>query len=316
MKLGVLMDPPHTLNYHKDTTIAFFSSAQRMGWDCFFFTQDSLVCRGEDVFADVSRITINDLCQADWASIDAVGDTALSSFDIILVRQDPPVDIEYIHSTYALELAEKSGVVVSNKPSSLRDVSEKSFILHFPQCTPTTIVSCNMKALRSFWEKHQSVIFKPLNGMGGHGIFHVGDDGQNLSVILETLTNHQRTTIMAQCYVPGIHVQGDKRVLLINGEPVPYAFARFPAKGETRGNLAAGAQGKVVPLTDRDRWICHELKATLQAKQLGFVGIDIIGDYLTEINVTSPTCLRQIASETGIDIAEQYLMHLATRVSR
>lgn len=223
------------------------------------------------------------------------------------MRKDPPFDMEYIYTTYALDLAERDGVLVANRPQSLRDANEKFFTLNFPQCCPTTLVSKDMQQLKRFWQTHQNVIFKPLEGMGGSSVFHVDEHGRNLSVILEVLTKGQSLNIMAQRYIPEISTVGDKRILLVNGEPIPYALARIPAKGELRGNLAAGAMGKVVPITARDRWICEQIAPTLKVKGLYFVGIDVIGDYLTEINVTSPTCLREISAETGLDIAGDYL---------
>ncbi len=222
------------------------------------------------------------------------------------MRKDPPFDMEYIYATYALDLAAQAGVLVANKPQSLRDANEKFFTLHFPQCCPPTLVSRDIKRLRDFWEQHQNVIFKPLAGMGGNAVFHVDEQGKNTSVILEVLTASQQVTIMAQQYIPAIASAGDKRILLINGKPVPYALARIPAPGELRGNLAAGAQGKVVALTERDYWLCEQIAPTLRKMGLYFVGIDVIGDYLTEINVTSPTCAREISLESGLDITGDF----------
>jgi len=307
MKLGILMDPPETLKPYKDSTVAMIESATRMGWSCAYFTLKDLFCREGKPYARISTIKIRDRMASDWAEIKSLGDQPLTTFDIILMRKDPPFDLEYIYATYALELAERDGVLVANKPQSLRDANEKFFTLNFPQCCPETLVSREISRLRAFWEEHRQVIFKPMDGMGGMLVFHVDEQGQNLSVILETLTHGERSTIMAQQYIPEIKTAGDKRILLINGEPVPYALARIPAKGELRGNLAAGAVGKVVPITERDRQICHQVAPTLCAKGLYFVGIDVIGDYLTEINVTSPTCIREISQETNLDIAGDYL---------
>jgi glutathione synthase len=310
MKMAVLMDSPQDIKPYKDSTVAMLKSAQEMGWACSYFTQHDLVCRDGAAFATVSSISINDVHGSDWYNAKSLGEVPLSEFDIILMRKDPPFDMEYIYSTYALELAEKAGVLVANKPQSLRDANEKFFTLSFPQCCPETIVSRDMSTLRRFWEKHGQAVFKPLEGMGGKAVFHVGESGQNLSVILEMLTNGGTITAMAQTYIPEIVEKGDKRILLIDGEPVPYALARIPKKGELRGNLAAGATGKVVEITKRDRWICEQLAPTFKEKGLYFVGIDVIGDYLTEINITSPTCIQEIASETGIDIAGQLMRSL------
>jgi glutathione synthase len=307
MKLAVLMDPLSSIKPYKDSTVAMLKSAQQLGWDCFYFTLSDMYCKQGKSYAQVSKIKIGDESGPDWAEVTLVGEQALTVFDIILMRKDPPFDLEYIYATYALELAEKAGVFIANKPQSLRDANEKFFTLNFPQCCPLTLVSRDISRLRSFWKTHRSVIFKPLEGMGGHSVFHVDDDGRNLSVILETLTHGQQVSVMAQQYIPEISTLGDKRILLINGEPIPFALARIPSAGELRGNLAAGARGEVVALTDRDRWICKEIAPTLIEKGLYFVGIDVIGEYLTEINVTSPTCLREIAKETGLDIAGDYL---------
>jgi glutathione synthase len=311
MKIAILMDPLSALTPYKDSTVAMIKSANQLGWSCFYFTQFDLYCRQGHAYANVSSVVVRDETHVDWAEVVHVGEQPLSAFDVILMRKDPPFDMEYIYATYALELAEKEGVLVANKPQSLRDANEKFFTLNFPQCCPPTLVSRDIARLREFWKEHQNVIFKPLEGMGGRAVFHVNDDARNLSVILEVLTHGQCVSVMAQKYIPEISSLGDKRILLINGEPVPFALARIPHPGELRGNLAAGATGKVVPITDRDRWLCAEIAPTLRAKGLYFVGIDVIGDYLTEINVTSPTCIREIAAETGSDIAGDYLRCLA-----
>ena len=307
MKLAVLIDPLHTLKPYKDSTIAMLKRAQELGWSCAYFTPIDLFCREGRAYANASSIIIQDETKPDWAKTAPLGEQPLTAFDIILMRKDPPFDMEYIYATYALELAEREGVLVANKPQSLRDANEKFFTLNFPQCSPTTLVSKDITRLRKFWQEHRNVIFKPLEGMGGNAVFHVDTEARNLSVILEVLTQGQQVSIMAQQYIPEISTLGDKRILLINGEPVPYALARIPSAGELRGNLAAGARGEVVEITERDRWLCAQIAPTLKAKGLYFVGIDVIGDYLTEINVTSPTCIREIAAETGLDIAGDYL---------
>lgn len=307
MKLAVLMDPLHQLKPYKDTTVAMIKSAQALGWSCVFFTPGDLFCTEGKPKARVYDINIGDEHSSNWAKINDLGESFLGDFDIILMRKDPPFDMEYIYATYALELAARDGVLIANNPQSLRDANEKFFTLNFPQCCPTTLVSSDIARLKGFWKTHKNVIFKPLEGMGGKSVFHVNEDGTNLSVILEVLTKNQTLMIMAQRYIPEIVEKGDKRILLINGEPVPFGLARIPAKGELRGNLAAGAKGEVVAITDRDRWICEQVGPTLKAKGLYFVGLDVIGDYLTEINVTSPTCLREISAETGLDISGDYL---------
>jgi glutathione synthase len=313
MKVAIVMDPVDTLKAYKDSTVAMIKSAQALGWSTVYCTLHDMYCKGGKAYAAVSTIEVLDDSKQDWAKTGEKKEHPLSDFDIILMRKDPPFDMEYIYATYVLELAEKEGVLVANKPQSLRDANEKFFTLQFPQCCPETLVSRDIARLRDFWKTHKEVIFKPLEGMGGKAVFHVEEDGRNLSVILEVLTKNQTVTIMAQQYIPAISTTGDKRILLINGEPQPYALARIPASGELRGNLAAGAQGKVVSITERDRWIAKQLAPTLQSKGLYFVGIDVIGEYLTEINVTSPTCIREIEAESNLDIASEYLRFLASK---
>lgn len=316
MKLAILMDPLDTIKAYKDSTVAMIKSAQDFGWPCYYFTQRDFFCREGRAFARVAKVSVVDDKAQNWAETGAFEELPLSSFDCILMRKDPPFDMEYIYSTYVLDLAKSEGVLVANNPQSLRDANEKFFTLHFPQCCPETLVSADMSRLKAFWQENKNVIFKPLEGMGGSSVFHVDERSSNLSVILETLTQKEQLAIMAQRYIPAISSLGDKRILLINGEPVPFGLARIPAKGELRGNLAAGATGKVVPLTARDYWLCEQLAPTLKAKGLYFVGIDVIGDYLTEINVTSPTCIREISAETGLDIAGQYLKCLEQEVKQ
>ncbi|MGL5741667.1 MAG: glutathione synthase [Legionella sp.] len=307
MKLAVLLDPLHQLKPYKDTTLAMIKRAQELGWTCVYFTQEDLLCREGRALAHVYDLTIGEVHSKDWATTQSLGEKPLGEFDIILMRKDPPFNTEYIYTTYFLEIAEREGVLVANKPQSLRDANEKFFTLNFPQCCPPTLVSRNMSQLKSFWKENKQVIFKPLEGMGGNSVFHVDEQGKNLAVILEVLTKNQTQTIIAQRYIPEIKTVGDKRILLINGEPVPYALARIPSEGDLRGNLAAGARGEVVPITARDRWLCEQIAPTLKAKGLYFVGIDVIGDYLTEINVTSPTCLLEIEAATYLDIAGNFL---------
>lgn len=314
MKFAVLLDPLHHLQPYKDTTLAIVKRAQEMGWECIYFTQNDLFSAHGKSYAHCYHLHVNDLTTEHWASVTDLGEKPLADFDIIFMRKDPPFNTEYIYTTYLLELAEKEGVLIVNKPQSLRDANEKFFTLNFPQCSPETLVSKDMKRLRSFWQQHQNVIFKPAEAMGGSSVFHVDEQGRNLSVILEILTEHQTRTIMAQRYIPEIVTGGDKRILIINGEAVPYALARIPAAGELRGNLAAGARGEVVPLTPRDRWIAEQVGPTLKTKGLYFVGIDVIGDFLTEINVTSPTCLQEITAGSGLDIAGDFLHALMLKV--
>ncbi|MGD8785773.1 MAG: glutathione synthase, partial [Thioalkalispiraceae bacterium] len=226
----------------------------------------------------------------------------LAELDVILMRKDPPFNMDYIYSTYLLEAAEQQGTLIVNKPASLRDCNEKLYTLQFPDCIPPTTVSSSANQLKKFIEQQQDTILKPLDGMGGESIFRVKHDDANLNVIIETLTYKGRRMIMAQRFIPEI-VQGDKRILLINGEPVPYALARIPGKGETRGNLAVGGRGEGIELSERDRWICQQVGPRLREIGLLFVGLDVIGDYLTEINVTSPTCIRELDTIFELNIS-------------
>ena len=300
VKLGVVMDPIADITYKKDTTLALLWAAQDRGWELHYMEQGDLyLMQGEargrvaplEVFRDPGR----------WFSMGDAVDRPLADLDVILMRKDPPFDNEYIYSTYILEAAERKGTLIVNRCQSLRDCNEKIFATQFPECCPTVMVSADMQRLRAFFEEHGDTIFKPLDGMGGSAIFRVRPGDPNVSVILETLTNHGRQTIMAQTFLPEI-VDGDKRILMINGEAVPYCLARVPLAGETRGNLAAGGQGRPQPLTERDAWIAAQVGPTLKEKGLFFVGLDVIGDYLTEINVTSPTCVREIDAGFDLDI--------------
>ena len=229
------------------------------------------------------------------------------------MRKDPPFDSEFIYSTYILERAEEEGVLIANKPQSLRDCNEKVFATAFPELMTPTIVTRRAELLKQFHQEHQDVIFKPLDGMGGSSIFRLKADDPNVNVIIETLTNHGAQQIMAQRFIPEIS-DGDKRILMIDGEPVPYCLARIPARGETRGNLAAGGQGVTRPLSDSDRAIAEKIGPVLKEKKLYFVGLDVIGGNLTEINVTSPTCVREISRDSGIDVAGQLIDCLLSKI--
>ena len=249
----------------------------------------------------------------DWYTLGEVSHQQLASLHVILMRKDPPFDNEFIYSTYILEQAERAGTLVVNKPSSLRDYNEKFFATLFPQCCTNCMVSRDINQLRSFADKHGDVIFKPLDGMGGTAIFRVKSNDPNVSVILETLTHHGHEQIMAQKFIPEI-TKGDKRILMIDGEAVPFALARIPKQGETRGNLAAGGKGVSQPLTERDQWIAQQIGPILKEKGLLFVGLDVIGDYLTEINITSPTCIRELEEQRNIVIADRLMDVIATKL--
>lgn len=313
LRLGVIMDPLENIHPENDTTVHLLEAAQRHGFSITYLPQSGLCIKNGEAFGRTLPIHIT-LEKKNWFEEVQTKErqefssfTPLSNFDVILMRKDPPFTMEYIYSTYILELAEKKGVLVLNKPQSLRDANEKLFATHFPQCCPPTLISQDKTNLYTFWEQEKSVVFKPLDGMAGQSIFIAHENEPNVHVIIETLTKNGHTPILVQRYLPEIHITGDKRIILINGTPAPFALARFPTKGETRGNLAVGGKGLVVPLTERDYWLCQQIKSTLQTKQLLFVGLDVIGDYITEINVTSPTGLPIITRETSIDIAGQFI---------
>ena len=305
IKLGVVMDPIEDIHYKKDTTLALLWAAQDRGWSLFYMTPDALYLDGDRPMAVAQPLTVHrdpdhwfDLCEPE--------DISLSELNVCLMRKDPPFDMEYIYATYLLERAERQGTLIVNRCQSLRDCNEKLFATEFPQCCPTLLVSRDMSKLKAFHRQHRDVIFKPLDGMGGSAIFRAREDDPNISVILETLTQSGNETIMAQRYLSAIS-EGDKRILMVNGEPIPFCLARVPLAGESRGNLAAGGSGRVQPLSERDLWIASQVGPSLKQRGLFFVGLDVIGDYLTEINVTSPTCLREIEAETGLDIASTLL---------
>lgn len=301
IKLGVVMDPIESIIVKKDTTLAMLLAAQKRGWIIHYILQRDLYLNEGTVRAITRTLSVKD-DEQDWFSFGNQSDLALSELDVILMRKDPPFDIDYIYATYLLEQAQLDGCLVINDPQSLRDCNEKLFATRFPQCCPPLLVASNTEKLKAFHEQHEDVIYKPLDGMGGTSVFRVRSDDSNLSVIIETLTHHGQRQIMAQQYLPEI-IDGDKRILMIDGEAADYCLARIPAVGESRGNLAAGGTGEARELTDRDRWICEQVGPSLKQKGLVFVGLDVIGDYLTEINVTSPTCVREIDRAQNLDIA-------------
>lgn len=299
--LGVVMDDIAKIHFKKDTTLAMLQAAQRAGFELFYMEiSDLSIVQGVAQGRMAPLEVFNDAQQ--WFRRGDYEMRPLGSLDAVLMRKDPPFDSQYIYATYVLEAAEAEGCLVVNKPQSLRDCNEKVFATQFPQCCPPVTVSRDSGQLRAFHQEHGDVIFKPLDGMGGSGIFRCRKDDPNVSVIIETLTAHGDEFIMAQRFIPEI-TQGDKRILVVDGKAVPYCLARIPADGETRGNLAAGGRGVAQELSDRDRWIVDQVAPTLIKKGLMFVGLDIIGDYLTEINVTSPTCVREIDAAYDTDIA-------------
>ena len=313
-RLGIIMDPIRGINVKKDSSFAMLLAAQNRGWSIRYMELEDLWLRDSEPLGRSRELVVRD-DPDDWFSFGEEGVQPLSRFDVILMRKDPPFDMEYIYATYILELAQASGALVINDPGSLRDANEKLFTAWFPQCCPANLVTRNADRISDFLNEQGDIILKPLDGMGGVSIFRLLAGDFNANVTIETLTRHGARFTMAQRFIPEID-QGDKRILLIDGEPVPYALARIPPPGETRGNLAVGGSSKGVPLTERDRWICEQIGTILHDKGLTFVGIDVIGDYLTEINVTSPTCIRELDAIYGLDIAEQLMQAIERKLER
>ena len=311
--LGVIMDPIQSIQFKKDTTLALLLAAQKRGWRLLYMEQGDLAIADGEPVAKTRPLTVHD-APDHWHDLGEAAETRLRDVDIVLMRKDPPFDSEYIYSTYILEMAEERGALVVNKPQSLRDCNEKVFATDFPGLIPPLLVSRDSDRLKAFFHQHGNVVYKPLDGMGGASIFHVKKGDANLSVIIETLTEHGSRTIMAQKYLPEI-ADGDKRILMIDGEPVPYCLARIPASGESRGNLAAGGRGEVRPLSDRDLEIARTVGPVLRERGILFAGLDVIGDYLTEINVTSPTCVREIDRERHTDIGGDLMAAIAARLA-
>ena len=308
IKLGIVMDPIERVNINKDTSFAMLLEARKRGWELHYMELNDLYLRNGRAFARTRLLQVQRDAQQ-WHTFSGEQNIALDDLAVILMRKDPPFDQEYIYATYLLECAENHGVYVVNKPQSLRDANEKLYTAWFPQCCAETLVSREPRRIRDFLAEHREIIVKPLDGMGGASIFHLRLDDPNISVILEIMTQHNSRFIMAQQYLPEIR-DGDKRILLIDGEPVPYALARIPAKGETRGNLAAGGSAQGRALTERDRWIAAQVGPTLKRKGLVFVGLDVIGDYLTEINVTSPTCVQELDRQFDLNISAILMDHI------
>ncbi len=301
IKIGIVMDPIEAININKDSSFAMLLAAQEKGWELFYMEQKDLYLDQGRAFASMKPLSVErDANQ--WYEFGPATDQPLSAIDAILMRKDPPVDAEFIYATHILEQAEKEGTLIVNKAASLRDCNEKLYATQFPQCCPPVLVSNQAERLKAFLADHKNVIFKPLDGMGGASIFHVKEGDPNTGVILETLTQHNSRQTMAQRYIPEIK-DGDKRILIIDGKPAPWGLARIPGAGEHRGNLAAGGRGEPKKLTERDYWIVDQIKDDLKKRELLFVGIDVIGDYLTEINVTSPTCIQELDKSCDLDIA-------------
>jgi len=313
IKLGIIMDPIGSIKIKKDSSFAMLLEAQRRGYELYYMEMSDLFLLQGQASATMRPLTVWDNAES-WFELGEVIEQPLSELDVLLMRKDPPFDTEYIYATYILERAEEAGLLVVNKPQSLRDANEKLFTAWFAEHTPSTLVTRSAAKLRAFHQQHQDVILKPLDGMGGASIFRLKADDPNVGVIIETLTEHGHRYCMAQTYLPAI-VDGDKRVLVIDGEPVPYCLARIPAQGETRGNLAAGGRGEPRPLSESDWAIARAVGPVLREKGLIFVGLDIIGDRLTEINVTSPTCIREIEAAYPVSITSQLMDAIERRLA-
>jgi len=304
IKLGVVMDSIQHIKIAKDTTFAMLLEAQRRSWTLFYMERKDLLLEDGVAFGSMRNIKVYD-DKSHWYELSNQQlINPLHDLDVILMRKDPPVDQEYLYATQLLELAEMAGVLVVNKPQSLRDFNEKLFASWFPQCCPATLVTSDPVKIKQFLQDEQDIICKPLDRMGGQLVFRIKKNDPNVNVIIETLTNYGSNYLIAQRYISEI-TQGDKRIILIEGDPVPYALARIPAVGETRANLASGGQGQGVALTERDYWICEQIAPMLRERGILMAGIDVIGDYLTEINITSPTCVRELEAEYDLNICEQ-----------
>ena len=310
---GVVMDPIASIKPYKDSTFAMMLEAQRRGHVLWYMEQGDLSVVDGVAKAIMQRVEVRDQKQ-DWFTLGEREKRDLSSLDFLLMRKDPPFDMAYVYSTYILDLAERAGVLVVNRPQALRDANEKCFITLFPQCCVPTTITRRSADIREFIAEHGISIVKPLGGMGGDSIFQARPGDQNLNVILETITQGDSELIMVQRYIPEI-VAGDKRILVVNGKAQDYALARIPGGGDFRGNLAKGGTGKGLPLTDKDRWICDQVSPELVKRGILFAGLDVIGEYLTEINVTSPTCIRELDAQFGLNIAAELFDALEEKIA-
>lgn len=300
-RLGVVMDPIESITPKKDSSLAMLLEAERRGAEIHYLQQADLKLLAGIAIGNSQILNVRD-DQADWFTLGRREEIRLGGLDVILMRKDPPFDMEYVYTSYILERAEEAGAMVVNRPQSLRDMNEKAYTAWFPQCAPLTLVTRSMPELKAFLTEHGRIVLKPLDGMGGKSIFVVTKGDNNANVIFETLTDGGKRFAMAQVYIPEISA-GDKRILLVNGDPIPYALARIPPADDNRGNLVMGAIGEGRELSERDRWICAEVGPVLRDRGVMFAGLDVIGDYLTEINVTSPTGIRELDKTFGLNIA-------------
>jgi len=311
--LGVVMDPIEGIAAKKDSTLAMLLAAQRRGWRIVYFRQEDLYINQGVAGGDGCFLTVADNLER-WYEFGERWTGEISELDVVLMRKDPPFDMEYIYTTYILQRAEDAGGFIVNRPASLRDINEKAFTAWFSEFTPPTLLSRSHRALRDFLERHGAVVYKPLDGMGGKSIFVVHKGDVNTNVVIETLSDHSKRYVIAQKFIPEI-TAGDKRILVIDGDPVDYALARIPAPGDSRGNLVMGATGVGRPLTDNDRRICAAVGPVLRERGVMFAGLDVIGDYLTEINVTSPTGIRELDKQFGLDIGNEFIAAIERRLA-
>jgi glutathione synthase len=311
-KLGIIMDPIQSINFKKDTSLLILLAAKKSGFTLYLIEQNDLYLDCDEPRALTAELNVFD-DEKEWFELKTKRDISMSDLDVILMRKDPPFNKEYIYSTYILEAAKRKGVLIVNDPQSLRDCNEKIFATEFKQFTPPLIVTKNIKLLKAFLTQNEEVVYKPLDGMGGESIFKVNYKDENINVILETLTKFGTRTIMAQKYIADIS-NGDKRILIIDGRVIPLCLARIPPKGEFRGNLAAGGSGVVKQLSERDLLIANSVAEICVKRGLLFVGLDIIGDFLTEINVTSPTCAREIDKELDFSIGDLFMECISNRL--
>ncbi|WP_394229938.1 glutathione synthase [Shewanella colwelliana] len=313
IKLGIVMDPISDINIKKDSSFAMLLAAQSRGYQLYYMEMKDLAMVNGVAMATMSPLSVQQDEQS-WYQLGDATDTPLAELDVILMRKDPPFDTEFIYATYMLERAEEQGVLIVNKPQSLRDANEKLFTAWFSEFTPETIVTRDAARIRAFYQLKGDIILKPLDGMGGSSIFRVKANDPNLGVIIETLTNHGQQYAMAQAFIPDI-TSGDKRILVVDGQPVPYSLARIPQNGETRGNLAAGGRGVAQPLSESDWAIANAIGPELKKRGLIFVGLDVIDDKLTEINVTSPTCIKEIEAAFDVDVTGMLMDAIEARIS-
>jgi len=315
IRLGVVMDPIANIKYAKDSTLAMLLAAQARDLELVYMEQKDLSLRDGRAFARTRSLSV----RADSSSWFELGEPRVEPLDAlgcILMRKDPPFDTEYIYTTYILERAELAGALVVNRPQGLRDMNEKVYTAWFPQCCAPTLITRDMSDMEAFLREHGKIVCKPLHGMGGRSIFVLERDDKNMNVVFETLTEYGQKFVIVQRYIPDIVTTGDSRVLLIDGEPVPYALARIPSATDNRGNLAAGAKGVGRPLNERDRWLAAQVGPTLAARGMMFVGLDVIGGYITEINVTSPTGIRELDTQFGISVADLLIEAIERRLKR